>query len=303
MSHDGFTHHHICAYQPRAVSEDIIQSPGGSHFRETLMVVSTIRNFRLFLEGAYLSFIALFAWLAPPYYITTKLIGPATYMIFFVLLGRFIAGQNDASFYVIGNAILATSLSGIYGVSMSIDGDRWTRTLIYLFGTPANRFFMFFGRAFIHILDGMLGVVIGLLLGVILFRLDLSQSNLLGLALTILITNFSTAGLGLTLGCLGLITRNVMFVNNALFVMLWIFSGANISIDALPIWAQQVSTVLPLTRGVASARLVISGADLKEVMPLLSVELLIGLIYTFIGYFMFRQFEYQAKKRGTLEAF
>ena len=45
---------------------------------------------------------------------------------------------------------------------MSIGGDRWNGTLPYLFGTPANRLFMFLGRSFVHIIDGMLGVVIGL---------------------------------------------------------------------------------------------------------------------------------------------
>ena len=47
----------------------------------------------------------------------------------------------------------------IFGVTMSIGGDRWTGTLPYLFGTPANRLMLFFGRAFMHILDGTLGVV------------------------------------------------------------------------------------------------------------------------------------------------
>ena len=68
------------------------------------------------------------------------------------------------------------AVSGIFGVMMAIGGDRWNGTLPYLFGTPANRIVLFFGRAFIHILDGILGVVIGFAWGVLLLRLG-SGSN------------------------------------------------------------------------------------------------------------------------------
>jgi len=67
-------------------------------------------------------------------------------------------------------------------------------------------------------------------------------------------------------------------------------------------WIRGFSYSLPLTRGIAAARQVIAGASLAEVMPLLTDEVLIGLVYFFIGYFIFRRFEVQAKRRGTLEA-
>ncbi len=108
--------------------------------------------------------------------------------------------------------------------------------------------------------------------------------------------------MGLFLGCLSLITRNVMFVNNTVFFSLLLFSGANIPVAILPAWMQSVSQALPLTRGIASARIIVDGGNISEVMPLLSGELLIGVIYIFIGFYMFRWFEIQAKKRGTLEA-
>jgi ABC-2 type transport system permease protein len=260
-------------------------------------------NARLFFQGAMLSYIALFRWLRPMTYLATKVWGPLVYMLFFVFLGTYATGKDNTSFYVIGNAIFTCALSGIYGVSMSISGDRWEGTLPYLFATPANRLSMFVGRAFMHIIDGMLGVVIGLTWGVLLFGLDLSKTDPMALALTILITTFSTSGLGLLLGCFSLITRNVMFLNNTVFFLLLIFSGANVPLEKLPAWALSISRVLPLTRGIESARLIIDGASLSQVMPLLSTELLIGLFYTFAGYLLFRWFELQAKRRGTLEAF
>jgi ABC-2 type transport system permease protein len=255
------------------------------------------------MMGALLSYKALFRWLRPAQYLATKIWGPLMNITFFVLLGRFATGEDNTSFYVIGNAVQTTAYNGIYGITMSITGDRWEGTLVYLFASPANRLSMFFGRAVMHILDGMTGVFIGLVWGVLLFGLDLSKASPAALIVTILITTLSTAGLGLLLGCVSLMTRNVMFVNNTVFFLLLVFSGANVPLTKLPPWALSISQLLPLTRGIAATRLIVDGASLQDVMPLLQGELLVGLFYGLIGYVFFRWFEGQARRRGTLEAF
>jgi ABC-2 type transport system permease protein len=260
-----------------------------------------VSNFRLFFQGAVLSYVALFRWLRPITYLASKVIMPLNQLLFFTLLGTFATGRDNADFYVIGNAIQVAAISGIFGVTFSISGDRWEGTLAYLFGTPANRLALFVGRAFMHVLDGMLGVFIGLFWGVVLLGLDLSQTDPGALLLTILITTFSTSGLGLLLGCLSLITRNVMFVNNTVYFLLLVFSGANIPIASLPIWMQRISSALPLTRGIASAREIIAGGEYRSVAGLLNGEVMIGVMYVFLGYALFRWFEAQAKRRGTLE--
>jgi len=258
-------------------------------------------NLRLFLQGAILSYIALFRWLRPSAYLASKVVMPLNQILFFTFLGMYATGRDSASFYVIGNAVQMAAISGIYGVTMSIGGDRWDGTLPYLFGTPANRMAMFFGRALVHVFDGMLGVTLGLMWGVVLLGLDLSQTDPLALGLIILITTISTSGLGLLMGCLSLITRHMMFVNNTVYFLLLVFSGANVPLMALPGWMRVVSQFLPLTRGIASARSVIAGVRLAEVASLLAGELLVGLVYIFLGYSLFRWFEFQAKRRGTLE--
>jgi len=260
-------------------------------------------NLRLFWQGTLLSYRALFHWLRPAQYVASKVFMPLAQMFFFVFLGTFATSASNAGFYIIGNAIQITAVSGIFGVTMSVGGERETGTLPYLFGTPANRLVTFFGRAFMHILDGMLGVVIAFAWGVILLGLDLSHTNLPALALTIAITTVSTCGLGLLMGCLSLITVNVMFVNNFVYFLLLIFSGANVPIAELPAWMQAISYALPLTRGIAAARLLVSGASLADVAPLLYTELGVGLVYGLIGYVLFSWFEFVAKRRGTLEVF
>jgi ABC-2 type transport system permease protein len=261
-----------------------------------------IANIRLFFQGAVLSYIALFAWLRPSTYIATKVVGPLAQILFFTLMGKFGTSGESADFYIIGNAIQITALSGIYGVTFSLAGDRWNGTLPYLFGTPANRMTMFLRRAVIHIIDGMFGVLIGFAWGVTLLGLDLSNTDLLALILVIAITTFSTSGLGLLLGSLSLITRIVMFINNTAYFLLLVFSGSNIAIDRLPSALQAISNVLPLTRGIASARAIIDGATFRDGRPAMLEEIGIGIIYVVCGYALFRWIEVLAKRRGTLEA-
>ncbi|MFP3854441.1 MAG: ABC transporter permease [Anaerolineales bacterium] len=265
------------------------------------MIHQLTLNARLFFRGAVLSYIALFAWLRPITYLASKVVAPLMQILFFSILGSFATGADTTDFYVVGNAVQVVAMSGIFGVTMSIGGDRWNGTLPYLFGTPANRLSMFVGRALVHVLDGMLGVFIGLGWGALLLGLDLTLADPLALVLTILVTSFSTSGLGLMLGALSLITVNVMFVNNMMYFLLLIFSGSNVDLATLPAWMQVISQWLPLTRGIAAARAIIDGAPLAEVSPLLTQETLIGIAYLLLGYLLFRWFEGQARRRGTLE--
>lgn len=265
------------------------------------MLKTWSNNIRLFFDGAVLSYIALFRWLRPMTYLASKVFGPLTYMLFFTFLGEYATGEGNTSFYVIGNAVQMVAFSGIYGVTMSVSGDRWDGTLPYLFGTPANRLTLFFGRAFMHVIDGAFGVVLSFMWGVLLLGLDLSQADLPALAAVILVTAFSTCGLGLMFGSLALVTRNVMFVNNTVFFLLLFFSGANVPLASLPAWMQAISYALPLTRGIAAARLIVDGAGLSQVGSLLGVEALFGAVYIAVGFGMFYWFEFQAKRRGTLE--
>ncbi len=159
-------------------------------------------NLRLFWQGALLSYIALFHWMRPTQYMASKILMPLAQMFFFVYLGTFATGAQNADFYIVGNALQIAAVSGIYGMTMTIGGDRDSGTLAYIFGTPANRLVVFLGRAFMNIMDGALGVVIAFFWGVVLMGLDLSHTSIPALALTILITTISTCGLGLLLGCL-----------------------------------------------------------------------------------------------------
>ncbi len=258
-------------------------------------------NVRLFYEGARLSYIALFRWLRPSTYLASKIIMPINQILFFTYLGTYATSSDNADFYIIGNALQMAAVSGIYGVTMSIGGDRWEGTLPYLFGVPSSRLLLFLGRAFFHILDGAIGVIFGLTLGTLLLGLDLSDANLFVLALVIGTATISTSGMGLMLGSLSLITVNVFFFNNVVYFLLLLFSGANIATSDMPAWMAITGDFLPLKRAITAAREVAAGASFADVSDLLAMELLIGITYASLGFALFRWIEFQARRRGTID--
>jgi ABC-2 type transport system permease protein len=245
--------------------------------------------------------VALFHWLRPATYAASKVIMPLAQMLFFVFVGTFGSASLPASFFVIGNALQMAAVSGIYGITLAIGGDRWEGTLVYLLGTPARRMMILFGRATAHIVDGMIGVAVGLLWGWALLGLDLSSASIGLLALAVIVTVLSTSGLGLLMGCIGLITRNVMFVNNTVYFLLLLLSGANIPLERMPVWIRAISECLPMSRGIQAARLIVAGGPAGESWRLLRGELAVGLAYLLAGYVLFRAFERAAKRKGSLE--
>jgi ABC-2 type transport system permease protein len=90
-------------------------------------------------------------------------------------------------------------------------------------------------------------------------------------------------------------------MNNVLFGLLLVFTGANVPIDELPGWMQAISERVPLTNGIQAARQIADGASLGDVSGLLAREAVIGVIYTFLGYQLLRFMEREGRKRATLQ--
>ena len=112
-------------------------------------------NLRVFFVGGYLSYRALFNWMHPTHYIPTMLGAPVFQVLFFVYIGRF-AELEDDTFFVTGNAVQLSAMAGVYGMAMTIGGERWTQTLSPLMASPANRLPLFLGRSLPLIVNGFI---------------------------------------------------------------------------------------------------------------------------------------------------
>jgi ABC-2 type transport system permease protein len=259
------------------------------------------RYLRLYLVSALYSYRAMYAWQGLAPYVSGKIIYPLAQMLLFYYIGK-LAGVSDPVYIVIGNILFLPATNGISGLSMTISGERNFRTLPYLIASPAPRGPLFLGRSLVHVMDGLLSTLAALVLGVLVFHVDLSQTNPWLTALCVLTISFTACGFGFILGSLSLRTREAWTVTTVLYLALLIFSGVNFPVEVLPKALQWVSQSIPLTRGIAAARGAMAGADWASIQALLAGELLVGMIYIGVGYLLFSWFEKLSLVDGQIEA-
>jgi len=261
------------------------------------------REAGVFVRSTYLQYVALFQWASIRGYIAYKVLLPVTQILFFVELGVYASGKQNALYFALGNAMQLTANAGIFGVIATVANERQYGTLPILLASPANRLVTFLSRAFVNVIDGIVTVAVGLAIAVALFGLDLHHANFPLLAFCVVLISLTTAGLGLMFGSIGLVMRDAIIIANVVYYALLIVCGINFPVSRLPGALQLVSYALPLTRGVQAARDAAAGASFGQVTGLVAGELLVGAAWAFAGYVLFRLLESWARRGGLQEAY
>jgi ABC-2 type transport system permease protein len=250
-----------------------------------------------------MSYKALFGWIKPEVYITTKVASPIFQIIFFAIMASYGYRTNNITPYVVGNAIVLCTLNAIFGVGGIMAQEREFGTLKIVLATPVNKFVVFVGRSFFHILDGLSTVFIGFMAGILFFGMDLSGTNIPLLLLTLVISVFAASGLGLLIGSLGLVITDMNLIMNLASMGLLALSGANFPIEKLPVFMQKLCYVLPLTRGIKASRLLVTGSGFSSVQSLIAGEFIIGVAYTLTGYLLLRYMERRSRHTGNFDLY
>jgi ABC-2 type transport system permease protein len=261
-----------------------------------------VSTLRLFLVGGLFSYRALFNWIRPVTYATTMLGSPLFQILFFVYLGRF-TGLRDDTFFVVGNAVQVSAMSGIYAMTLTIANERQYGTLSPVLATPANRLALFLGRALPVIANGLFVSAFGFGVGLLLLDFELGWNQVPALATVLVVTVTACTGLGMLLGSIGLRARDVFFASNLVYFLMLLVCGVNIPVDQLPGWMEAIGRAVPLTHGIEAAREVVAGATLGEVSGLVWTELAIGLTYVAAAFVLFRFFEVQGRRNAALETY
>jgi len=262
---------------------------------------AALENFvRVFFSGGVYAFRALFGWIEPVVFVPMLLVSPLFQLLFFAYLGR-AAQVGDDTFFVTGNALEIIALGTLFGMSFTMDGERWSQTLPALIASPANRIALYLGRALPVIVNSVVVSIWALGMGWLLLDVHIAASGLAPLLLTMLVGAYASTAAGFVLGTISLRYRNALITANLLAAAMLIFCGVNIPRESLPQWMQTVGDLLPLTRTIAAGRELAAGAALADVRGLLAGELVVGLCYGLAGYALLRWFELQGRRNAALE--
>ena len=254
----------------------------------------------MFAVGGFLSYRALFGWLNPYLFVIILLVPSVTQILFFAYLGRAADVEND-TFYVVGNAMVAAAVPGLFGMADTITDERYTHTLSLLVVSPASRLALFLGRAAPVAVNGAIVAAFAFLVGTLILDVSVPASALGPLVVTVLVTAFACTGLGIVNAAMGLRWRESALLSNLLLYFLLLAAGVNVPLDLLPGWLSTIAQGIPVTHGVEAARGLVAGDSLVDVAPLLGAELLVGLVYATVGLFFVRLFELEARRGATLE--
>ncbi len=257
---------------------------------------------RVFFLGGAISYRALFNWMQPVVYVPTMLAGPLFQILLFAYVGRASGVEPDA-FFVVGNAVQVAAMAGVFGVAMTIGGERWTQTLSLVLVSPANRLALFLGRALPLIVNGFILSWFGFAVGWAFLDFDPAARSLPALALCVATTAASCTAFGLVIGSFGLYAREIFVAANLAYMGLLIFCGVNVPLDALPQWMEAVSRGLPLTHGIEAARSIVGDAAISDVGGLLARELAVGAAYAAAAYVLLRGFEVLGRRRASFETY
>jgi ABC-2 type transport system permease protein len=161
--------------------------------------------------------------------------------------------------------ILTTTM--ILMTALSIVRERERGTFEFLIGTPVHRFELMIGKILPYVLIGFVQIVIVLAAGLVLFRVPVRGSLLALAAASILFI-----GANLTLGLvISSVTANQLQATQLSFFFFLpsvLLSGFMFPFSAMPVPAQWLGQLLPLTHYVRMARgILLRGSGMADLLP------------------------------------
>jgi ABC-2 type transport system permease protein len=213
-------------------------------------------------------------------------------------------GQLDLVLYLgIGTVVWAYLRAVFANVGEMVAWERWEGTIEYTMMAPISRLAHMLGVSLFSIIYGLARSA--LLLGVLalFFSVDLSNANLGGAALILLVGSVSFLGFGIMAAVLPLLFpergEEMTFVISSILLLV---SGVYYPISVLPDWMEPLATVSPATYVLEGMRAaLLEGTPALALGPSILPILILGALTLPIGIAIFSWGERYAKRTGRLK--
>ena len=254
------------------------------------------------LTRRYMSWVVVYTFYAVVNSATIALIGVA-------------AGDRRLTLTLLVGVLLWNFLSVLFQeISSSITYERWEGTLEYTFMAPVSRLVHLAGVSMFVVLYSVVRTAIIVASLMLFIRFDLSQANLPGLLVVLVVSSAAFIGLGLMAAVLPVISpERGAEATNIFQGILLLVSGVYYPVEVLPAWLQPLAWVSPATYALSASRKLIgigadaseplqsAGAPLSAVVPELLTLALMGAVMIPLGLYVFGRVEMWAKRTGKLK--
>lgn len=228
---------------------------------------------------------------------------PLLNLIFYCILAGYSFQTQNLTKWVVGNSFLLCVNTCIFSLGTSFTGERYYGRMRSIIVSPVNKLSVILHKGFFPSFIAFLTVLIGFIVGSVIFRVDLSDFNIMLYIMVLLVAMFAVTGFGMFIAVFGLISDQMHFILNLISYVLMIFCGANFPISQLPVWTRYISKLLPLTRSIEATNMLFGNRKDGVVFQLLMEEAGIGTTYFIIGAMIIRIVTKIAVKKASFEVF
>jgi len=262
-----------------------------------------ITNLRAAWARAY---VRIFAASREPSWILFETVMPVLGMFAYVFVYRALGAPREfEAFVVLGGVMMAYWLAVLWSMGTQWFWEKQEGNLEFYLVAPCSRLAILSGMALGGIVMTSMRAVLSLVLGLLLFRVDVMPDHPWAALGVFLLTLGALYALGMCLASLFLMYgREVVHVANALQEPMYLVNGLYFPIKALGPWAFAAVSTLPLAIGLDAMRQLVLGPTLAR--GLLPVPVEIALLAAALAFnlalavLLLARLEREGKRTGAL---
>lgn len=216
--------------------------------------------------------------------------------------GQNVDGRYLVLYLVIGTLVWRYLSLIFYWITDVIGMERWEGTIEYTLMAPVRRVTHMAGQTLFAVIYSLIFSTIILAVSVVLFDIDMSNANLLGGGLMLIVGSLSFIGVGIMGSILPLLfPERGSQMTHVIIAVLLLVSGVYYPISVLPELLQKLAVISPATYVLDGTRkALLEGVPTTHLWPFIWPTLIMGVIAIPVGLWIFGIAEKYAKRAGKL---
>jgi ABC-2 type transport system permease protein len=230
---------------------------------------------------------------------------------FFLLMSNAIAMGSSAAFgvdmsgknlfiFFMGSLVLFVfTRSTLWGPINAVTNDLYNGTLEYLYSNPSSRYAYYVGTVLSEVVISQ--IVFIPLFCVLAFASGASWDNLVMMLLACIIVLVALTAMGIMIGLLALVWRQVGSVASVLGILFEMLAGAYLPVSSFPPLLRALSYLLPYTWGYDLVRYYSFEGEWKTILPVQwewGIICLFAVTFTIVSRYLLGKAEGLAKRSG-----
>jgi len=220
------------------------------------------------------------------------------------IMALFILGEQGDGvviFIVVGSGLTGLWDSVLFQSGSSITRERWTGTLEVLVAMPTPLGVIVFGKNLAFVTQSLGSMIIAYTCASIIFGYPLSIESPSLFIVSIVLTVLSLVCMGLVLATLFVLNPDMQRWSNGLEFPVFILAGFLFPIAILPQWTTPLSYILaPYWAAVALHMSSSGNPDILDISLPWAMMALLGVLYLFLAFWLFKKMLFKARVDATL---